>query len=46
MIFPRVYRDPWKNHNIARESQAQEIYHDLFASWHGGKLKVNPYLGT
>jgi len=29
MILPRVYHNPWNNHNIARESQAQEIHHDL-----------------
>ena len=32
MIFPRINHDFGKPHNIARESQAQEIYHDLAPS--------------
>ena len=39
---------PWKTHNIARESQEQEIHHESRysppGSWHGGNLKVNTYL--
>ena len=38
---------PWKIHNIARESQVREIFTvSLLESRHGGNLNVNTYPDT